>query len=107
MQHGGEQEVATAMPPLGSLMLEMARARAVRHLPIISGAPPGVAELGGKREIDAEAARGVYAFDLDRQQDFAAFQRLDDARDGFEAQVGDVGNILPGRQDDLTGAVGE
>jgi len=49
----------------------------------------------------------VYAFDLDRQQDLGSFQRLDDPRDRFKAQIGDVGNILPRRQDDLASAVGE
>ncbi|MGB4065997.1 MAG: hypothetical protein WBK19_19400 [Azonexus sp.] len=61
----------------------------------------------GSRQINPETARRVHAFDLDRQQNFRPFQRLDDARNGFKAQVGDVGNILPGWQDDLTGAVGE
>lgn len=49
----------------------------------------------------------MHACDADRLQHAAAFELLDDARDGFEAQVGDVGDVLAGGQDDLAGAIGE
>lgn len=49
----------------------------------------------------------MHACDADRLQHAAAFELLDDARDGFEAQVGDVGDVLPGGQDDLSGAIGK
>jgi hypothetical protein len=47
------------------------------------------------------------AGDADGPQHTAAFEQLDDARDGFEAQVGDVGDVLTAGQDDLAGAVGQ
>ena len=54
-----------------------------------------------------EATSGVYAGDADGVEDVLAFELLDDARDGFEAQVGDVGDVLAGGQDDLASTVGE
>ena len=68
----------------------------------------GLAERdSADRRGQREAARGVHACDADRLQHAAAFELLDDARDGFEAQVGDVGDVLAGGQDDLAGAIGK
>lgn len=74
---------------------------------MISGRRPGLFRLGGKCRIEAEAARGVHAVDSDGGQHLAALQHLDDARDSFEAQVGDVGDILPAGQHDAAGAIGK
>jgi hypothetical protein len=49
----------------------------------------------------------VHAGHADGAEDVLAFELLDDARDGFKAQVGDVGDVLPGGQDDLSGAIGK
>src|SRR5574343_288382 len=60
-----------------------------------------------KPQIYLEAAGCVNAVYSDRCQHFGSFKELDDARDGFEAQVGDVGDVLAGGQDDLHGAIGQ
>ncbi len=68
---------------------------------------PGGGDLAGGDRGQREAARGVHAGHADGAEDVLAFELLDDARDGFKAQVGDVGDVLPGGQDDLSGAIGK
>src|SRR5574343_1550902 len=51
------------------------------------------------------AAGGVNAGDPQWREQVFPLQIGDDAGDGFEAQVGDVGDVLPGGQDDLSAAV--
>ena len=53
------------------------------------------------------AAGGVNAGDPQWREQMLPLQVGNDAGDGFEAQVGDVGDVLPGGQDDLSAAVSQ
>ena len=63
--------------------------------------------LGIRKIPHRVATRRANPFDANRCQNSRAFELRDDARDGFEAQVGNVGNVLARRQDDLAGPVGQ
>lgn len=53
------------------------------------------------------ASGGMNAGDPQWREQVFPLQIGDDAGDGFEAQVGDVGDVLPGGQDDLSAAVSQ
>jgi len=71
------------------------------------GAMPWVASFSGDCYAEREAAGGMDAVDADRADHLATLQLFDDARDRFETQIGNIGDVLTGGQDDTASLIGE